>query len=123
MILYRKHCRKSGKTETGNGANIMENMPEDFVNNIADVIKLIGHPQRLRILEYLDNHGECVASDVVTGVGGHQGAVSQHLNKLRAAGVLSARRAGRQVLYKIAAENAITILNCMRRKCGLIPRF
>ncbi|MDD4816603.1 MAG: metalloregulator ArsR/SmtB family transcription factor [Victivallaceae bacterium] len=94
-------------------------LPEDFILSMAGVIKLIGNPQRLRILEYLDINGESTVSDIVAGISGAQGAVSQHLNKLRMAGVVACRRDGRLVLYRIAAENAITILNCMRRRCKM----
>jgi ArsR family transcriptional regulator len=90
-------------------------LPEEFIVAMAEVIKLIGHPQRLRIIEYLDLHGESAVSDIVAGVGGQQGAVSQHLNKMRQAKIIACRRDGRQMLYRIAAENALTILNCMRR--------
>lgn len=93
-----------------------EMLPEDFINQMAETIKIIGHPQRLRILEFLDVYGECAVNQIIEGVNGQQSAVSQHLNRLRQAGVLSCRREGKQVLYKIAAQNALTILNCMRHK-------
>lgn len=93
-----------------------ESLPEEFLTSMAEVIKLIGHPQRLRILEYLDIHGESSVNAIVEGISGQQGAVSQNLNKLRLAGIISCRRESRQVLYRIAAENAVTILNCMRRR-------
>ncbi|OQA87543.1 MAG: putative HTH-type transcriptional regulator [Lentisphaerae bacterium ADurb.Bin242] len=93
-----------------------ETLPEEYLASMAEVIKLIGHPQRLRILEYLDLYGESSVNAIVEGVSGQQGAVSQNLNKLRVAGIISCRRDSRQVLYRIAAENAVTILNCLRKK-------
>lgn len=93
-------------------------LPEEYLVTMAAVIKLIGHPQRLRLLEYLDLHGECNVTKIVEGIAGQQGAISQHLHKLRAAGVVSCRRAGRQVLCRLASDNAVTILNCLRRKCS-----
>lgn len=91
-------------------------LPVEFIAQMAEIIKIIGHPQRIQILEYLDIHGESPVTEIISGVDGQQSAVSQHLTRLRLAGVLSARRDGKQILYKIAAENALTILNCMRRK-------
>ncbi len=90
-------------------------LPLSFLVKMADVIKMIGHPQRLQILEHLDLHGECSVSDIVEAVGGQQGAISQHLNKMRRAGIIECQRHGKQVVYKIAATNAITILNCLRK--------
>jgi ArsR family transcriptional regulator len=90
-------------------------LPLPFLVKMADVIKLIGHPQRLQILEHLDLYGECRVSDIVEAVGGQQGAISQHLNKMRRVGIIDCQRHGKQVCYKIAATNAITILNCLRK--------
>ena len=53
---------------------------------------------------------------IVEGTGGPQGANVPHLNKMRLTGIISCRRDSRQVLYKIAAVNAVTILNCLRSK-------
>lgn len=91
-------------------------LPDDFLNQMAEVIKMIGHPQRLRILEFLDIHGESSVGVIVDSIRAPQGAVSQQLNRMRLAGVISCRRDGRQVLYQIAAINAVTILNCLRKK-------
>ncbi len=91
-------------------------LPEEFLQSMAEVIKLIGHPLRLRILEYLDLHGECTVNTIVAGISGQQSAVSQHLNKMRMAGIVACRREGRQILYRIGAVNAVTILNCLRSK-------
>ncbi len=93
-----------------------ELLPDEFLIPMADVIRMIGHPQRLRILEYLDLHGESPVGAIVEGVGGPQGAVSQHLNRMRMAEIVVCRREGRQVLYRIGAVNAVTILNCLRSK-------
>lgn len=93
-----------------------ELLPDEFLIPMADVIRMIGHPQRLRILEYLDLHGESPVGAIVEGVGGPQGAVSQHLNRMRMAEIVVCRREGRQMLYRIGAVNAVTILNCLRSK-------
>lgn len=35
---------------------------------------------------------------------------------MRMAGIVACRREGRQILYRIGAVNAVTILNCLRGK-------
>ena len=97
-------------------------LPPEVFEEISGVIRLLGHPQRLQIVEHLDLHGECAVGEIVTGVGGRQAAVSQHLNQMRAAGIISARRQGRRVLYRLAAESPVTILNCIRRQYRLSPK-
>jgi len=93
-----------------------QKLPVEFLEMMAEAIRILGHGQRLQILEYLDLHGESSVNDIVAGIGARQGAVSQHLNKMRLAGILSCRRDSRQVYYAIAAESPVTILNCLRRK-------
>lgn len=92
-----------------------EQLPEVFLERVAETVKIIGHPLRLRILDYLDVHGESAVGAIADGVGGAQAAVSQHLNKMRLAGIVAARRKGRQVYYGRLAESARTLLSCMRR--------
>lgn len=91
-------------------------MPAEFLQGIAEAIKILGNGQRLQILEHLDLHGECKVSEIVEALQAQQGAISQHLNKMRLAGLLSARRNRREVYYKIASEHPVTILNCIRKK-------
>lgn len=93
-------------------------MPVEFINRMAEVIKLLGNGQRLQIIEFLDINGESAVNDIVEGVGGSQAAVSQQLNKMRQAGIISAHRAGRQVFYSIAEINSVTIIECMRKKAS-----
>lgn len=91
-------------------------LPQSFLQQIAETIRLIGHPQRLHILAYLDQHGERSVGDIVIGIAGSQAAVSQHLNKMRLAKVIASRRDGRQVYYRIVSESAVTILTCIRKQ-------
>lgn len=91
-------------------------LPDDYLVHVSQTIKIIGHPQRLRILDYIDRHGESTVGAIVEGTGGQQAAVSQHLNKMRLAGIIRSHRDGKQVYYHGLAESAVTILTCMRRK-------
>lgn len=92
-----------------------ERLPEAFLVQVAETVKIIGHPLRLAILDFLDVHGESTVNAITEGVGGAQAAVSQHLNTMRRAGIVGARREGRQVYYGRLAESARTLLACMRR--------
>ncbi len=89
-------------------------LPHRVFDEFARTIRLLGHPQRLRILEFLDLNGESAVNEIVTGISALQSAVSQHLGQMRAAGIIQSQRDGRQVRYRITSPNAITILNCIR---------
>ena len=83
----------------------------------ARVIKILGHPIRLRLLEALEDGERHVAElQEVTGVG--QAMVSQQLGILRSDGVVDARRDGSRVYYRIVEPRVIKILDCIR-ECDL----
>jgi DNA-binding transcriptional ArsR family regulator len=47
-----------------------------------------------------------------------QASVSEHLNKMRRAGIIKAIRKGREVWYRIEDPRALTLLNCLRKAGG-----
>lgn len=93
-----------------------EKMAPEIFQQVANTIRVLGHAQRLQIIECLDLHGERSVNEIVAAVNGQQSAVSQHLIKMRAAGLLGVRRAGRQVFYRITAKSPLIILNCIRQQ-------
>ena len=94
----------------------METLPVNYVAQMSEVLKLLGNVQRLRIIEFLDLRGESVVSETVGGVAGRQGAVWQDLSLLPGGGLISRRRSGRRIFYKISETHCLTILNCMRNR-------
>ena len=87
------------------------------LDRAARVIKVVGHPLRLRILEALES-GELHVAELQALVGSSQAAVSQHLGILRAHGVVDARRDGFRVYYRIIEPKVVRILDCIR-ECDL----
>lgn len=79
----------------------------------ARVIRVLGHPLRLRLLETLEA-GERNVTDLVTASGASQALVSQHLASLRAEGVVGFRRDGPRVYYRITEPKVHRILDCIR---------
>ncbi|NLL82891.1 MAG: helix-turn-helix transcriptional regulator [Lentisphaerae bacterium] len=97
-------------------ADKSEVLPQMYLEQMAEAIRVLGHGQRLQIIQQLELCGEQSVTDIVEAIAGQQGAVSQHLGKMRAAGIIAARRAGRQVYYHISSASPVTILNCLRRE-------
>ena len=93
-----------------------EYLPEEYLNSMAETIKLLGNVQRLKIVEFLDINGECPVHKIISGTNGAQSAVSQHLNKMKRAGMIASRRDKNEVYYRLSEQNPVTILNCMRSK-------
>ena len=81
------------------------------------VIRVVGHPLRLRLLEQLEG-GERNVTDLVGATGVGQAMVSQQLKTLRAEGVVGDRRDGARVFYRITEPKVSRILDCIR-ECDL----
>jgi DNA-binding transcriptional ArsR family regulator len=73
--------------------------PGDQVDAAASAFRLLGDPTRLRVLWVLCG-GETDVTTLTRLVGAARPAVSQHLAKLRLAGLVVTRREGRRVLYQ-----------------------
>ncbi|MFM9001191.1 MAG: ArsR/SmtB family transcription factor [Opitutia bacterium] len=79
----------------------------------AGALRTLSHPDRLRIVEELEK-GPLGVSELTLRLRRPQAAVSQHLMRLRAHGLLAAAREGRAVRYRVAHPGCLTILGCIR---------
>lgn len=79
----------------------------------AEIIKLLGHPERLKIVEVLEE-GEATVTEIQEALSLPQAIVSQHLAKMRGAEVVAARRDGVHVYYRITEAKVPLILRCIR---------
>ena len=87
------------------------------LSRAAETIKLLGHPERLKIVEVLEA-GESTVSDIQAELDLPQAIVSQHLAKLRGLGIVSAQRDGVHVYYRVMEPKVRHILECIR-KCDV----
>ena len=75
-------------------------LPSDDVEALAETFRMLGDPNRLRIvLSCLDAPSS--VGDIVDRVGLSQTLVSHHLRLLRATRLLKAGKLGRQVFYSL----------------------
>ena len=65
----------------------------------ARVAKAIAHPARVAILQYLASRNACVCGDIVDALPLAQASVSQHLKKLKEAGLIKGEVEGTSVCY------------------------
>ncbi len=68
---------------------------------LTDVMKTLADPTRRAVFERIARQDEITAGALVTGTRVSQPAVSQHLRALRKAGLVSERREGRHVHYRV----------------------
>jgi ArsR family transcriptional regulator len=91
-------------------------MDEKIAEHVAEVLKAVGHPLRLQIVEVLEKGEKCVG-DIVEAIGSKQSITSQQLNMMKDKGVLSCRRDGAKVYYRIENKSVIKLLNCIYDHC------
>jgi DNA-binding transcriptional ArsR family regulator len=80
----------------------------------AEVLKCIGHPTRLEILELLDERGEQNVTSIQEAIGLDQPTTSQHLGLMRDKGIVASRRDGVNVYYRVQDEKVTRVLDCIR---------
>lgn len=78
----------------------MDDMQEVF-ESVARYFSVLGEPTRLRILHALCQEEQCV-NEIIKATGLAQANVSRHLGLMYQAGMLSRRREGTQIIYKVA---------------------
>ena len=74
-------------------------------NTVAAIAKVLGHPARIAILEFLIKLETCVCGDLVKDIGLAQPTISQHLKELKKVGLIKGKIEGTSVCYCIDQEN------------------
>lgn len=88
-------------------------IPMQTLEKAASVLRVLAHPHRLRIIELL-SEGPRHVGDLAAELKLAQNAVSQHLNFMKAHGILDSERQGRSVAYQVVHPQAMTVLGCIR---------
>ncbi|GAA0317249.1 metalloregulator ArsR/SmtB family transcription factor [Psychrobacter aestuarii] len=87
----------------------------------SQLLKSLSHPDRLLLLCQL-TQGEYCVSELEAQVGIGQPSLSQQLGILRKDKLVSTRRAGKQIYYRIASDDAMAILALLyERFCAKTP--
>ncbi len=98
-------------------ANKME-IPVEVMERMATTLKVLAHPHRLKIVEFLEREKEAPVSAIQLCLKVPQSVASQHLGHMKRVGLLESVRRGKEVWYRIADRRSLTILNCIRKKHG-----
>lgn len=95
-----------------NGGELMDSNNEKF-NEMAEIMKVLAHPVRLCIVKGLLENGGCNVSHMQNCLDAPQSTISQHLQKLRAAGIVEGRRKGLEINYKVCSSKAESIIKAL----------
>ncbi len=89
-------------------------IPPDTLLHCANALKVLAHPVRLRIVEVLAAKRLAVG-ELADQVAKPQAEVSQHLSKMRAAGLVSVERQARCAYYHVTNPACTAVIDCIRQ--------
>jgi DNA-binding transcriptional ArsR family regulator len=96
------------------------NLDAKIISRVADILKTIGHPVRLEILEALESAEPLTVSQIQDkiNISTEQSLLSHHLIKMKDRGLLKSEKKGMNVYYSLTDRNILKIFDCME-KCDL----
>jgi len=80
----------------------------------AEIVKAIAHPLRIAIVDFLKDGEQCVC-DIAEHIGSERSNVSRHLSVMVHAGVLTYRKEGLKVIYKLKTPCILDFFSCVAR--------
>ncbi len=78
----------------------------------AEKIKAIAHPHRLCIVKGLMDNS-CNVAHIQECLGIPQSTVSQHLSKLKSAGIIEGKRNGVEICYSVVDDEIMKIMSVL----------
>lgn len=86
----------------------------------ADLLRVLGHPARLRVLELL-GAGDLAAGELLAEIPIEAGSLSQQLAVLRRAGLVGQRREAGSVVYSLLVPEVRHVLVAARTVLAALP--
>ncbi len=78
-------------------------------NLLSETFKILGHPARVAIIQYLLKNNSCLNTELVGKIGLSQPTISQHLTLLRNLGIITGVEEGNSFRYYIHPKNWMKI--------------
>ena len=96
-----------------NVAKIADAKPlEGKAEEAARLLEALANPRRLMILCELAD-GERSVGELLPIIGLQQAALSQHLARLRAEGIVATRRESQAIFYRLTSPAAVAVINTL----------
>lgn len=96
-------------------ARLNTNQLEKQARDLAPLMRMFANEHRLLILCKLVEYGEVSVNALAGDVGLSASALSQHLAKMKAAGVVAARRDSQMMWYRIADPRVEDLFSTLHR--------
>lgn len=68
-------------------------------NEMANLLRAMGHPARIAIIEHLLQVNTCICGDIVNVLPLAQATISQHIKELKKVGIIKGKISGNSMCY------------------------
>lgn len=82
-------------------------------SEVSELLKVMAHPIRLCVVKGLLETGSCNVTHMQQCLNIPQSTLSQHLQKLKAAGIIKGMRNGVEINYKVCNDLVIDLVNTL----------
>ena len=83
---------------------------KELIELRAEILKALAQPTRLKIIDFLRDGERCVC-EIFPAIAEEQSNTSRHLSMMLSAGVLSRRKDGLKIYYKIKQPEVLQIVD------------
>lgn len=99
----------------------ISNLPDSELNRLADILKALAHPCRMKILCHLREESRNV-TQLQNDLGEGQPIISQQLKILRMNGLVESARRDGHVYYEISTEKETFLRAIMENLCQCLRK-
>ncbi|MCF8020207.1 MAG: transcriptional regulator [Firmicutes bacterium HGW-Firmicutes-5] len=96
-------------------------MELETYDEIAELLKVLGHPARLCIVDGLLKNPGCNVTYMQSCLSIPQSTVSQHIAKLKSAHIIEGKREGLEIKYKVVNPMAILLIEVLLKNHSSFP--
>ena len=91
----------------------MKKLSNEKLEKVAFVLKTIGHPVRLSIINHLAINERMSVNEICDALDLEQSLISHHLKNMKAKGIVDCVKEGKTRSYYLSLEEVLTVVNCM----------
>jgi ArsR family transcriptional regulator, arsenate/arsenite/antimonite-responsive transcriptional repressor len=101
----------------------VEKIYNESFSGIAKALQALSHPARLQVIEHLARYEECPAGEISNELPLSKSTVSQHMTKLREAGIIYCQQKGINQYYRLNYEKLNEVIHQIELFSGHITHL
>jgi DNA-binding transcriptional ArsR family regulator len=86
------------------------NLNSEALQGAASMLKVLGHPIRISIIELLEKSPRLSVTEIFKALNIEQAIASHHLNTLKNKAILNSERVGKNTYYSLSHDSLIDVV-------------